>query len=73
MQTLLAELLDSIVSMPGRIADVAAQGPISAVLVVLGTLIFVAAFGVFGYLTLGALVDLVTPDVGGRAPPRAGR
>lgn len=73
MQSLLSDLIDSIVEMPGEFAAVATNDPVSAVLVALGTLLIAFSMGVFGYLTLGALVDLVIPDSTGRAPPQAGR
>lgn len=73
MQSLLGDLIDSIVAFPGEFADVAAHDPLSAVLLLLGAVLIVFSMGVFGYLTLGALVDLVTPDLSGRAPPEAGR
>ena len=73
MQTLLAELLDSIVSLPREITAVALSDPLSAVLVAVGSLIFLVSFALGGYLTLGALVDLIIPDSTGRAPPRTDR
>ena len=73
MQSLLTDLIDSIVSMPGEFATVANHDPLAAVLVAVGAVFMLVSFGVFGYLTLGALVDLVTPDLSGRAPPRADR
>jgi len=73
MQSLLAELIESIVRMPGEFQSVATNDPISAVLMALGSLLVFVSLGVFGYLTLGAAVDLITPDVSGRSPPQAGR
>ena len=73
MQALLSELLDSLITLPQEIAAVALSGPISFVLVVLGSLLFAVTFAVFGYLALGAVVDLVIPDSTGRAPPQANR
>lgn len=45
------EILENIVS-----------DPLAAVLVVIGTLIIVGSMAVFGYLSLGALVEFVIPD-----------
>lgn len=73
MQSLLGDLIDSVVSMPGEFATVATNDPLAAVLLALGTVLIAFSMGVFGYLTLGALVDLLTPDVGGHGPPQAGR
>lgn len=73
MQSLLTDLIDSILAMPDAFTEVAMHDPLSAVLMALGSLLFLATFGVFGYLGLGAFVDLLTPDATGRAPPRADR
>ncbi|PSP95025.1 hypothetical protein BRC91_03190 [Halobacteriales archaeon QS_4_62_28] len=73
MQSLVMELLDSIVSFPDRFIDIALSDPLSALLIAFGALFVGASSAVFGYLTLGAAVDLIIPDVSGRQPPRAGR
>lgn len=73
MQSLLGRLLSDLLRMPGEFADVAATDPLSALLLLVGALLVAVSMGAFGYLTLGALVDLVTPDVSARGPPRAGR
>lgn len=73
MQSLLGELVDSIVSFPGEFQDVAAGDPISAILLLFGIVFVGVSSAVLGYLTLGALVDLVMPDVSGQSPPQAGR
>lgn len=73
MQSLFAELVDSVVAMPSEFATVVGNDPVSAVLVAVGTLLMVVSFGVLGYLTLGAVVEFLTPDLGGRAPPQADR
>lgn len=62
------ELIQSIIDMPGEFADVATADPLSAVLVAIGGLLTFAAMAVFGGLTLGAVVDLLTPETSG--PPR---
>ena len=73
MQSLLTDLIDSLIALPQEIANVALSGPISFVLVVVGSLLFAASFAVFGYLALGAFFDLFIPDTTGRSPPQAGR
>ncbi len=73
MQSLLGELIDSIVSMPGEFLDVVTVDPLSALLVLVGGLLIGVSVAVMGYLTLGAAVDLITPDVGSRGQPRADR
>jgi hypothetical protein len=61
MQAILSDLLDSIVEFPSAIGEVAAQSPITAVLVAIGALLIGVSMAVFGYLSLGAAVDFVTP------------
>jgi hypothetical protein len=73
MQSLVADLIDSIVAMPDAFTDVALHDPLSALLMALGTILFLVTFGVFGYLGLGAVADLFTPETTGRSPPQAGR
>jgi len=58
----LSDLTRSVIDMPGEFADVATQGPIEAVLVLTGALLVLVPSAVFGYLVLGAAVDLVVPD-----------
>ena len=60
--SLLSDLVQSIIDMPGEFADVATQGPIAGVLLLIGALLVVVPSLIFGYLTLGVLVDLVLPD-----------
>jgi hypothetical protein len=68
----LTELLESALQLPQEIAGVATRDPLSAVLVLVGSLMLALSVGAFGYLTLGAVVDLVTPSIG-REPPREAR
>ncbi len=56
------ELLDSIIEMPFLFADVAAHDPLSAVLVAFGSLFVGLAMSVFGYLSLGALVAVLSAE-----------
>lgn len=55
-------IVENLVDMAGYITDVATSDPLSGALVALGTLLFAVSFGVFGYLTLGAAVDLIVPE-----------
>jgi hypothetical protein len=71
----LAELLGSV----GRLIlifllDVALSGPLSFLAFVMGALLVTVSLGVFGYLVLGAVVDLFggTMWSPGRTPPRRG-
>jgi hypothetical protein len=56
-----SDLVESFVRMPELLGDIALNDPIAAVLVGLGGLIIAACVGVMGYLSLGALVELVNP------------
>ncbi len=72
MQTLLMQLLQSIIDMPGKFIDIALYDPLSAVLILLGAVLVGAASAVFGYLTLGAVASLVVrPGSGPSQPPEA--
>jgi hypothetical protein len=72
MQTLLMQLLQSIIDMPGKFIDIALFDPLSAVLILLGAVLVGAASAVFGYLTLGAVASLVVrPGSGPSQPPEA--
>ncbi|MBV0902538.1 hypothetical protein [Haloarcula salina] len=72
MQSLLSELLQSIVAMPSRFVDVALNDPLAALMLVVGAVITTASVAVFGYLSLGAVLSLFTGS-GGRSPPQAGQ
>lgn len=61
------KLIDSVLDMPGAFADVAAHDPLSAVLLGIGALLTFFSMAVFGGLTLGAVVDLVTPESTGKS------
>lgn len=64
-----SRLVESVLEMPVRFADIAAHDPLSAVLLVIGALLVGVSSAVFGFLVVGAGVDLVTPDSGGRTYP----
>lgn len=70
MQSLVSQLLQSILEMPGRFLDIALTDPISALLILIGAALVGGASAVFGYLTLGAAVSLVMRPGSGRSPPR---
>ena len=69
----MATILENFLEMNRLLAEAATSDPVTAFLLALGTLLFAFSFGLFGYLTLGAVVDLFTPDSGRRVPPEAGR
>lgn len=62
IETFGSELIESIVDMGPKFADVATRDPLSGILVLFGGLFVFAAVAAFGGLTLGALLDLVTPS-----------
>lgn len=66
MTSFATELIDSIIRMPQEFAEVVTAGgirPIAALLVAVGGLFIALSMGVFGYLTLGAVADLLVPDL----------
>ncbi len=67
--SVLSELFQSIIDMPGEFAGVATQGPIEALLVLMGGLLVVVPSAFFGILVLGAVVDLITPEKFGATHP----
>ena len=67
--SLLSDLIDSIIDMPGEFADVAAQGPVEGLLVLFGALFVIAPTAYFGYLVTGAVVDLLIPESFGETHP----
>lgn len=77
MTSFAVELIDSIIEMPGRFVDVITAGggiqPVSVALIAFGALFIAASVGAFGYVTLGALVDLVTPEISREPPNREAR
>ena len=62
MQSIVSQLSE----LGSLFSGVATGDPISTVLVVLGAVLILGSIGFFGYLTLGAVVDLFTPDRIGR-------
>lgn len=60
--SLATEFVESVIKMPGKFVEVAAQGPIEALLVLLGAVFVTVPSLVFGYLALGAGIDFIKPD-----------
>jgi hypothetical protein len=58
----ISELIQSVIDAPGEFAEVAAQGPIEAFLVLMGGILVFVPLGVFGLLVFGVVVEFVTPD-----------
>jgi hypothetical protein len=65
----LTELLNSVVEMPFKFAEVAMHDPLSAVLIAFGALFVGLAVGAFGYLTVGSLVAFLSTE-NATAPPQ---
>ena len=57
-----SELVDSIIEMPGHFVDVATHDPVSAALLAIGALLTFAAVAVLGYLSLGAVLSVLTVE-----------
>ena len=56
------------------VTDVALRDPLAFVSFLVGLLLFAFSFGLFGYLTLGAVGSLFSSDgTLGRRPPQRGR
>ena len=69
----MATILENILEMSRLFTEAATSDPITGLLLALGTLLFGVSFGVFGYLILGGVVDLLIPRASHRVPPEAGR
>lgn len=67
-----SQLLDSAVEFPRMIADVAAQDPVTLVLVATGAFLITAPVLALGYLTAGAFISLFTVE-SSQAPHREAR
>jgi len=65
----LSDLIQDTAEMPSKFADVALQGPIEGLLLLVGALFVILPSLVFGYLVLGVTVDLVLPDSVGASFP----
>lgn len=65
----IVDLVQSVVDMPGKFVEVAMQGPVEATLVLFGAIFIAVPSAVFGYLVLGAAVDLVKPGQTGTRHP----
>ena len=62
--------VSELIEASGHFSNAATADPISALLILLGNVLILGSMAALGYLTLGALVDLVIPESPGRAPPR---
>lgn len=67
--SIIVELVESIVDMPGAFWEVITQGPVEAVLVLIGALLIGLPSAFLAYLALGAGIDLVKPGQTGTRHP----
>jgi hypothetical protein len=67
--SVLSELIQSIIDMPGEFADVALQGPVEAILVLSGAILVGLPLALFTYLLVGAAAELVLPESFGASYP----
>ena len=70
MANIVVVLLGNIVDLANIVVTAALAHPLSIVLVVAAVVLWVFAFGLFGYLTIGGIFSGVIPETGGRTPPR---
>jgi hypothetical protein len=73
MANVVFELLGNLIELTGIVTDVALGDPLSALLVLSSTLIWLVAFGLFAYLAVGGLLSGLIPEGIGRTPPQQGR
>lgn len=64
-----SQLVDSLIQMPGHFADVAAHDPVSAVLIAIGALLTALPVLALGYLTLGAVISVLSVESAPKSPP----
>lgn len=58
----MVDLIGNIMTMIETFTSIALNDPVSAVLILFGSLFVGGGMLVFAYLSLGAVVDFVTPD-----------
>ena len=73
MANVVFELLGNIVELTNVVTSVALGDPLSALLILSSTLLWIVAFGLFAYLAIGGLLSGLIPDEFGRTPPQQGR
>ncbi len=73
MANVVFELVGNLVELTNIVTDVALGDPVSALLILSSTVVWVVAFGLFAYLAIGGLLSELIPDGIGRTPPQQGR
>ena len=59
--SVLSQLIDNAIQLPSYFQPVVTNDPVAALLFVGGSLLFALTVGMMGYLSLGAVIDLVSP------------
>lgn len=72
MANILFKLLGDAAALADIITDVALSSPLSALLVLSGTVLWILSFGLFGYLTVGAILSGIIPGNSSQTPPQQG-
>lgn len=67
--TAVSQLIESIMDAPGEFLEVATQGPVEALLVLIGAVFVILPSALLAYLVLGAGIDLVKPGQKGAKHP----
>jgi hypothetical protein len=65
-----SRFVDSVIEMPGKFAEVAAQGPAEGLLVLFGALFVAAPLVYFSYLSVGAVLSPLLPESFGAEYPK---
>lgn len=70
MANFFGQLVSSVFELVDMFGVIATAEPLSAILLIVGGLVLAVSIGVFGVLTLGAVLDPLKPESLGRAPRR---
>ena len=73
MANIVVELFGNLVELTNIVTEVALGDPVSALLILSSTLVWLVAFGLFAYLAIAGLLSGLIPDNFGRTPPQQGR
>ncbi|MFC4448820.1 hypothetical protein [Halorussus aquaticus] len=68
----MVNIIQNVLDLIGYIGEAAFSFPTSILLVAVGSLLILFSVAVFGYLTAGAVVDLLIPESLGRPPQQRG-
>jgi len=59
--SVLSQLIDNAMQLPSHFQPVVTNDPVAALLFVGGSLLFALTIGMMGYLSIGAVLDIVSP------------